>query len=522
MKGVRHIARPLFALSLTALTGILCAQVSLETAPVSWSVDNGSTSVMSFLTPGFVDVEQLLLEDAEEAFNAREDALRFAKKQSVDYTTDNSGRWINLPNGDRLWLLGIESPGALSLGLTFGKFNLPKGAALYLYNPERTAVIGALTGDNNHPSKVLTTEKIIGDRLIVEYYEPYAVRHKGEIRIRSVAHTYRHPADWYPEQLCGLPSACQEVLNFVEAGSSVALMTVDDGTRYCTATLVNNANFDGKPYLLVNYNALSGDPNGWHFTFRRSASSCQSSSTARKQFSISGAAVRAIHAPSGMGLIELYVRPLANWKVKYAGWDASGATPQHAAVIHHPLGTLKQVALTGRAPLPVEWGDSKLFRIDGWEYGSTAEGSAGAPLINEQSRVSGLLRSGLSNCGDNQPDFFVTLHTAWASFKSFLDPFDEGILSLPGTYHGFSQLEAQIFEDNVALFPVPARSTIHIVNDNDEPVRFVTVFDLSGRMLGRARYDGSQIDISHLTVGHYIAEIELESTVVRKQFMKWD
>ncbi len=504
-----------------AFVGVLLSQVSLDTAPVSWSVNAGNEGPLVFLSTGNVDTDGLLLEDAEEELTARSGSMRFAVRKAVDYTPDNSGRWINLPNGDRIWLLGIQSEGARSLGLTFGRFSIPKGAAVYLYDEDRTTVIGALTSVNNHPSKVLTTDKIPGDRLIVEYYEPFSVRHQGDLRIRTVAHTYRDLEAAVIDDFCGIPTGCPEVSAYRQSSAAVVLLALEDGTRYATGTIVNNSNFDGKPYIVTSSNVLQGDPNAWHFTFRRSSLNCEFE-TSRKFYSTSGAAVRVNDPVSGLALLELHTRPLSSWRVYYAGWDASGATPQHAAVIHHPYGGIKQIAFAAQAPTPIEWNAHMAFRVDGYAPGSTAEASAGAPLINGQFQLTGVMVSGFSECGNPYADFFAPLKNAWSLFQPFLDPFNQTVTVLTGTYLNFGHLDANPTADELVLFPVPARNTLNLVNNGEEAIVGVLIYDLSGRIVSTSRFDGSQLSISELPVGQYVIEAIRERSVIRKTFMKWD
>ncbi len=499
------------------------AQVSLESPPVSWSVDDELSENLSFFSPGAPDIMTLILEDEEEELTARTLPMRYATKQQVDLSPDNSGRWTNLANGDRIWLLGLHSAGALSLGVTFDTFKLPKGAAVFLYNPDKTEVIGAITEANNHSSRTLTTGKIAGDSLIVEYYEPYAVRHQGRLNIRTLAHTYRQPDVEFEDAICGFNPICTEVEGYAKSASSVVLINVDDGTRLSTGTLINNSNYDGKPYLLMHSGSLIGDPNAWHFTFRYTTLKCANTGASRLSYSLSGAEVLTSDDNSSIALIELFNRPKPEWRVYYCGWDASGTTPQQVASIHHPFGGTKKVALSGRPATPTEINGVPSFRVDTWEYGSTASSSTGAPLFSDIQRVKGILQSGLSSCGeDSDADFFSDLAGSWDNLAPFLDPFNQGMKMLGGTYLGFAEVDERIFEDNLAIFPIPARDKLNVINENDEAIEFISIYDAMGRRLIRERHQGQSIDLNALPVGNYVVEIEFLNSIVRRQMMKWE
>ncbi|MFQ5571941.1 MAG: hypothetical protein ACE5G0_19860, partial [Rhodothermales bacterium] len=67
----------------------------------------------------------------------------------VDLGLHNAGHWQSLPDGGRLWRLRIASLGAQSLNLVYDDFFLPEGAQLFLYNDDRSTVLGAFTSQNN-------------------------------------------------------------------------------------------------------------------------------------------------------------------------------------------------------------------------------------------------------------------------------------------------------------------------------------------------------------------------------------
>ena len=66
------------------------------------------------------------------------------------------------------FLLGIESPGAYGLGITFSSFNLSDNSRLFFYDDSRTFKMGSFNSTNNKPSKSLTTSIIKSDKIILE------------------------------------------------------------------------------------------------------------------------------------------------------------------------------------------------------------------------------------------------------------------------------------------------------------------------------------------------------------------
>ena len=84
--------------------------------------------------------------------------------------------WTTLDNGDRIWRILITSPKALSLNFIFDDFYMPQGGYLYLYNKERTDLLGAYDSNQNQESGVLGTWLVEGDAVWLEYFEPNEVK----------------------------------------------------------------------------------------------------------------------------------------------------------------------------------------------------------------------------------------------------------------------------------------------------------------------------------------------------------
>jgi hypothetical protein len=88
----------------------------------------------------YVDVEALKRED-EYIDPLKDRPWRFGQNLEVYLNPENSGVWDYLSDGSKIWRLGIVSPGAISLNLTFDKYRLPKGAQMFIYTPDRKNII---------------------------------------------------------------------------------------------------------------------------------------------------------------------------------------------------------------------------------------------------------------------------------------------------------------------------------------------------------------------------------------------
>jgi lysyl endopeptidase len=494
------------------------AQVSVNGHPVSWNVNNSIQEITTYVNLPPIDVAQLMAED--EAVDLKEVPYRFAFKHSVNLNTANSGRWSTLNNGDRVWMLGIQAENAKGLSVVFDHFSLPAGSVLHLYTPDKENIIGALTKENNKISGVLSTSVLPGNAIVIEYYEPYRVRQQGDISLRSIAQVYKTTDPNIRESIeeygCLQNVTCSDL---IPQSSSTVLMTVDEGTRWATGTLVNNANFDGKPYIITGSQNLWGDPETWLFTFNHQSSECFPSAIDKQNKSISGAVIKSTLPDEKLALLELSKRPLAAWDIFYAGWDISTATPQSVYSLHHPAGDLQKHNTAG-TPTPHEYKGVNTWRINMWDSGSTESGSSGAPLFNDHNRLVGVMFGGESTCMDGGADYYSKLRNGWEAFEKYLNPFNQNLRTINGMYLGFEVVNEEVFKEDIAIFPNPAANQVRVLNDSDEPIQFIALLDVQGRLLSREAYTGQPVMLQHLPNGVYFIEVQLLTKNVQRRLIK--
>lgn len=130
------------------------AQISTSELPVSFSLSQidfqtGRAANKKTLYPQ--DMSSIRSEDEEDERSGI--PPRFGYRIKVDFDMANSGTWFDLPTGDKIWQLNIESLGALSLNLLYDKFWLPEGAKFFVYTSDKKHSIGAFTSRNNKGKK---------------------------------------------------------------------------------------------------------------------------------------------------------------------------------------------------------------------------------------------------------------------------------------------------------------------------------------------------------------------------------
>ena len=148
----------------------LMAQISHGGQPYSFS--SAVTDSIATRTMAALDVATLVAEDELEAAQDLPVPPRFGYAFKVSLGPDSSGTWIELPNGDWLWRLRIITPGAYSINLLYNYFWLPAGAKFFIYNEDRSMVLGSFTSANNKDHGKFSTGLVRGDISILEYYEP--------------------------------------------------------------------------------------------------------------------------------------------------------------------------------------------------------------------------------------------------------------------------------------------------------------------------------------------------------------
>ncbi|MCD4731722.1 MAG: hypothetical protein K8R74_14040, partial [Bacteroidales bacterium] len=118
------------------------AQINVGGEPISFVLEESLKSNLSFEIMPTVDVESLMAEDKIND-QYKDIPWRFGFNFEVDYSMENSGVWDDLPKGDKLWRLGIISEGAYTIKLIFDNYYLPPEAKLFVYNADKSQIIGA-------------------------------------------------------------------------------------------------------------------------------------------------------------------------------------------------------------------------------------------------------------------------------------------------------------------------------------------------------------------------------------------
>ena len=142
------------------------AQVSNLGVPVLFKEKLVKTK--SFFQTPAVDNLREIESEKERSLLSKDKVFHFGKEHTVSIDVFAAAEKTILPNGNLLYQFGIECKNAVSINLMFDKFELAQGVHVYLVDAVNLKYDGAYTFLNNNFSKMLGTELIYSDKVILE------------------------------------------------------------------------------------------------------------------------------------------------------------------------------------------------------------------------------------------------------------------------------------------------------------------------------------------------------------------
>ncbi|MCE9596220.1 MAG: hypothetical protein K8S98_18675 [Planctomycetes bacterium] len=425
--------------TLLIVSAVLCAassvhaQISYGGEPLSFSRQvaiAAPTTVMPY-----VDVQSLLAEDDLD-LRTKVAPYRFGATLPVDLSLDNSGAWTSFPNGDRLWRLRIESPGAYSLNAIFENFWMPPGASLFVYNDDHSDVLGEFNELNNETHGQFAIEPVPGEALTFEYFEP-ANAPTGLLRIGEVIHAYRDVFGTGATKAggakasgsCNINVNCPLGANYQDVKRTVARLVM--GGVLCSGSLVTNTANDGKQYFMTANHCYSGNPATWVFQFNYEAATCAGTTGTPK--SVTGATLKTKSATGDHCLVQITPAIPQNYNAYLAGWNRSTTNPTMGTGIHHPQGDIKKICQDINTLTKATFGGTSCWHISQWDSGVTEGGSSGSPIYDANKRYVGQLYGGSATCGFLFDDYYGRFDISMgAGLATYLDPTASGATTTNG------------------------------------------------------------------------------------------
>lgn len=532
------VKKLLFIIFLGFITTVF-SQEKIESLPYSWN-HNVRTSLTPIELPP-LDISNII---AEDAINDRDKSQpwRYGITRPLELDLLNTGVWITLPDGARLWQGAIRSPKAINLSLNFDDFFLPNGGRLHMFNSDRTDISRTYTQNENRISNTLGSWFIQGETIIVEYYEPANADDIVKLRIGSVIHGYRSgriedylnrglndSGDCNYDVNCPIGSDFEDKKNMLK--KTVALLNLGNGF-ICSASLVNNTRGDKKPYLLTGNHCLEGsDPALWSIRFNWTSpdpvcGTGEESLDIETNFTMSGAELRANNALSDFALVELYNAIPDSWDVAFAGWDNTDQLPSFEVGIHHPNGDIMKISRDDTGAVHENANGTEVWLIggistgggDGWEIGTTESGSSGSPLFDQNGRIIGQLYAGQSQCNGTETnkdyDLYGRFAISWDAgassetrLKDWLDPSNSGA-TVTETLQNLLNVTDNDIVGSLAIYPNPTDGFITIENFKYPNLNYA-LYSVVGQQLAAGNISNTYniVDVSSYDNGVYFLSI---------------
>jgi len=499
----------LFACALLALATTAQAQLSFGGKPLGLEPGYHLPEAPVIVLPA-VDVDALMAEDLVLQAEGKARPYRFGYNHGVDLGLENSGLWSMLPNGDRVWRLGLTCPGAFSINFEFHDYFVPEGAQVFVYNEDHE-VLGGFEAGSNPGNTSLGVAPLAGDHVTVEYVEPLEVRGQGSLRIGQVTHAYRDIMksgdDLFDSGACNNNVICPVGDPWRDQIASVAMIVLG-GSGLCTGQLINNCNDDGTPYFLTANHCL-GNPQNWVFRFNWESPTCNTTTNAPTNKTVSGAALLAHGTVSDYALLQLNTPPPESYNVYHTGWNRSILPASSVTVVHHPQGDIKKISLSTQPVVHDSLDNIDSWLVSAWNDGTTEIGSSGSGLWDQNGLLVGQLYGGQASCQFNFNDYFGRFNTSY--------PFLEPWLGTCGDTHAgyrapFIGIEENLDRNVLIVSPNPTSGIVTLtMPERRSSHARITVFNALGSIVQEEYLVGPSrnptLDLASLPPAQYIIRV---------------
>ncbi|MFV0376198.1 MAG: T9SS type A sorting domain-containing protein [Mangrovibacterium sp.] len=453
----------LLLITFTGSYHIARAQIQDGRLPASFqatAISSKSAAILPQLKLTALEPAKLRERDSREGVNNR-----YAEVETQEIDIREQGLQTRVDDY-QVWRYTISCDSALSLGLQFRIFDIPQGASLYIYSPDKAQVKGGFTAENKPDGELFVVGDLDGNSLVIEYNEPVSAGFSGGVILGAVVKAYQSlatvartrtqincpaGADWQVQK----KAVC--LLSFTEGGSGY----------YCSGALINNTREDETPYFLTANHCISTSTVAATTIvyFNYEMSGCNTYDGRRNQ-SLSGTELKSTSSYTDFSLLLLKQVPPKDYTSYYAGWDNTGAIAENSTCIHHPNGSSKCIALDNdpavSADYSISWDGANTTQPNthwevAYDVGTDEGGSSGSPLFDQNKRIIGQLHG-----GDDDTSLFGKLSLSWdyrsdasRQLKVWLDPDNTGITQLDGIEGYRNPLAAFSASETIACLSEP-------------------------------------------------------------------
>ncbi|MDR0230907.1 MAG: T9SS type A sorting domain-containing protein [Dysgonamonadaceae bacterium] len=343
----------------------------------------------------------------------------------------------------KVWTLHLSSNEAEGFQLIFNNFRLAEGSRMFVYNEDKTMILGAFTSKNNRDCNTFITQNINGNSIYIEYSEP--LDSEGSmIMLEKVVYIFskcfRSKGPFVEGDQgaasCQINTSCPQGNGYDIEIKSTALILIKKNNNYwghCSGVLINDGNnYFGrtKPFFLTANHCYEmidektgkttfSDPKNWLFLFRHEASTCNSNGSDVPNNTTKSALGASIllrdeqSASADYMLLELNnnITDISKYDVVFAGYDYNdsfvppGYNFQPIIAVHHPKGDVKKISISTNPAKHSGWnqeGDN-YWDVSFTTGFKTEPGSSGSPLFNNEHRVVGICSGDVHTITCNDP-----------------------------------------------------------------------------------------------------------------------
>jgi len=334
------------------------------------------------------------------------------------------------PDGGFVWSALVSAPGASAVRLHFSGFDLPEGAALYVFGADGQAA-GPYTGRGPVGDSQLYTSAIFGDQVHVQLVQKgVATRQPGALMLESVG--YMGPrflkalitADGESPASSGLATrsfcsynetcvenaACTNSSAVNAARQAVASILFQSGAYYyiCTGGLIADTIGSQTPYFLTANHCINKGSEAssleTYFDYITTCSNPDCTQPYNNTGDTVGSTILSHSKTSDHSLLQLSSNPVtADGTVAYLGWNSSPVAFNNGFNLYrisHPSGAPQAYsehtvdANAGTCSTLAR--GNFIYSHD--TYGATEGGSSGSPVVDSTGKIVGQLYGA---CGTN-------------------------------------------------------------------------------------------------------------------------
>jgi hypothetical protein len=539
----------LFTVSAFFFIAVLFGQIKFDMEPKSFAWTGFNHDLIPSKELPAINVQALMDEDEMASYNA----MRSGITKPLDLSMDECGRWYDLSEGGRIWLMKFRAPNSKATSIYLKDLVVPDGGYLSFYSPDKKHIRGAFDS-RSFKRGVFTHDDIPGEEVIMEVYEPANKLYQTTFTLNSLCYMYIMPEHHVLKTsgACNVDVSCSEGTNWSDMVKSVVRIKTYKGgwVGWCSGSLMNNTAQDCRAMILTAWHCGMGngfsdptqnDLDNYIFYFNYERSSCGSGFGANDQMlgcSMLGNSqdVGGDHGSDFM-LVELSQTIPWSYDVYYAGWDATGNGAFSGVSIHHPSGDFKKVSTYTSALISDQYGTAtgSHWRVQ-WVsttngFGVTEGGSSGSPLFNTNGKVMGQLTGGGASCASpNSPDLYGKMSYNWNSnigvggdaLKTFLDPSNSGLLELVGTPQPcLNNLNEGGEEIEFSVYPNPSRDILTIKTTANSSYQ-IEMISIDGKIVlseSVSNVELYQMNVSVFTRGMYLLNVKFQNGNLSKKIV---